>query len=181
MEKFYEHLYKEKETIDINNTNYAQIEKNLTQINLNDRSMLEKDISIEDLRYIVFKSKNNKSPGPDGYSNEFYKTFWEQIKILLLRLMNFYRDNGHLNKSQLSGVITCIPKGGKVCNDLKNWRHITWLSSIYKFYSGILAERIKSILPKIIHQDQKVFINGRFIGENTCLIYDIIQECEIKN
>ena len=79
--------------------------------------------------------------------------------------MNFYRENGYLNKSQLSGIITCIPKGGKVRNDLKNLRPITLLNSIYKFYSGILAERIKLILPKIIHQDQKGFINGRFKGK----------------
>ena len=181
MGKFYEHLYTKKETTDINTTNYAHIEKKLTKINKDERVSLEKDISLEDLKYIVFKSKNNKSPGPDGYSNEFYKTFWDQIKILLLKLMNYYRKNGFLNKSQLSGVITCIPKGGKLRNDLKNWRPITLLNSIYKFYSGILAERIKILLPKIIHQDQKGFINGRFIGENTRLIYDIINECEIQN
>ena len=49
-------------------------------------------------------------------------------------------------------------------NDLKDWRPITLLNFIYKFFSGILAEGIKLILPKLIHQDQKGFINGRFIG-----------------
>ena len=164
MKKFYENLYREKETADINNTNYAQIAKNYTQLTEEYKMNLERDISLEDLKHIVFKSKSNKSPGPDGYSNEFYKIFWEQIKILLLKLMNFYRENGRLNKLHLSGVITCIPKGGKVRNDLKNWKPITLLNFIYKFFSGILAERIKLVLPKLIHQDQKGFINGRFIG-----------------
>ena len=95
--------------------------------------------------------------------------------------MNFYEINENLNKSQLSGIITCIPKGGKLRIDLKNWRPITLLNSIYKFYSGILAERFKLILPKLIHADQKGFVNGRFIGENLRLIYDIINECEIQN
>ena len=66
-------------------------------------------------------------------------------------------------------------------NDLKNWRPITLLNSIYKFYSDILAERIKLILPKLIHPDQKGFVNGRFIGENSRLTYDIINDCEIQN
>ena len=139
------------------------------------------EISIEYLKYIVYKSKNKKSAGPDSFSNEFSKIFWNQIQVLLLQIMNHYRNKGELNKRQISGIITCIPKGGRMRNDLKNWRPITLLNSIYKFHSGILAERIKQLLPKLIHVDQKGFINGRFIGENTRLTYDIIKECESHN
>ena len=128
---------------------------------------IERAISLEDLKNIVYKSKHNKSPDPDGFSNEFYKIFWLQINRLLLKLMNFYRERVFLNKAKSSGIKTCIPKGGKLRNELKNWRPITLLNSIYKFYSGILAERIKNCLSKIINVDQKGFINGRFIGENT--------------
>ena len=35
-------------------------------------------------------------------------------------------------------------------------------------------------MPKIIHTDQKGSIKGRFIGENTRLTYDIIEECNKK-
>ena len=52
---------------------------------------------------------------------------------------------------------------------------------MYKFFSGILAGRIKSVLGKIIHDDQKGFISGKFIGENTRLTFDIIMECERLN
>ena len=175
MKTFYETLYKKKDTENIEYNN------RLPKLNEEDKVNVEKEITMEDLKHVVYKSKNNKSPGPDGFSNEFYKFFWPQIQILLLQLMNYYRDKGELNKQQIGGVITCIPKGGKIRNDLKNWRPITLLNSIYKFFSGILAERIKKLLPKLIHLDQKGFINGRFIGENTRLIYDIINECETKN
>ena len=141
---------------------------------------LDSDISMEELGNIVKKAKNNKSPGPDGFTNEFYKIFWPNIKNLLLKLLNIYKHKGQINPAQLEGIITCIPKGGKLRNNLKNWRPITLLNSIYKFYSGILAERIKTILPNIIHSDQKGFIKGRFIGENTRLIYDIIEACNRK-
>ena len=39
-------------------------------------------------------------------------------------------------------------------------------------------ERIEILLPKLIHLDQKGFINGRFIGQNTQLIFDVINECK---
>jgi hypothetical protein len=41
-----------------------------------------------------------------------------------------------------------------------------------------IANRIKAFLPKIISRDQNGFIKGRFIGENTRVIYDIIEYAE---
>ena len=73
---------------------------------------------------------------------EFYKIIWHNLKIILLKLLNYYKENNALNPYQLEGTITCIPKGGKLRNNFKNWRPITLLYSIYKFYSSILADRI---------------------------------------
>ena len=180
MRKFYEKLFSEKKCIDIDETSLKTIKKRLPKLNEQNREMVEKEITLEELSNIVKKSKNNKSPGPDGYSNEFYKVFWPTIKILLMKLLNSYRNKNIVNPAQLEGIITCIPKGGKVRNILKNWRPITLLNSVYNFFSGIIANRIKNILPTIIHTDQKGFVNGRFIGENSRLLYDIIDECNKK-
>ena len=181
MRKFYNNLYKYKEHLEIENTELNQVRNSLPKLNNIERENLEKDITMEELGFIVRKSKNNKSPGPSGFSNEFYKIFWPNIKILLLNLLNNYRAKGKVNTSQLSGIITCIPKGGKMRNSLNNWQPITLLNSIYKFYSSIIAERIKILLPRLINPDQKGFINNRFIGENTRLTYDIINESIQKN
>ena len=50
------------------------------------------------------------------------------------------------------------------------------LNASYKFASSCIAERLKCYLNKLIHDDQKGFISGRFIGENTRLIYDLMYE-----
>ena len=60
---------------------------------------MEKEISEDELKTIVYKSKNNKSPGPDGFSNEFYKIFWTQIKILLLKLIKFLSSKRRIEQS----------------------------------------------------------------------------------
>ena len=59
---------------------------------------------------------------------------------------------------------------------LKNWRPISLLNVIYKLASSVIATRLKSVLHKVIHDDQKGFISGRCIGENIRLIYDILFE-----
>ena len=50
-----------------------------------------------------------------------------------------------------------------------------------KIASGCIAERIKNVLSKLISVDQTGFINGRYIGENTRLIYDIMNYAEEEN
>lgn len=57
---------------------------------------------------------------------------------------------------------------------MKNWRPITLLNVIYKIASDCIAERLKTVLSKLISSDQTGFISGRYIGENTRLIYDIM-------
>ena len=55
------------------------------------------------------------------------------------------------------------------------------LNVSYKIASGCIANRIKRVLPNIIHSDQTGFINDRCISENTRLLYDIIHYTEKIN
>ena len=52
---------------------------------------------------------------------------------------------------------------------------------IYKLASSVIANRLKTVLNRIINEDQKGFISGRFIGENIRLIYDILFETKEQN
>ena len=44
-----------------------------------------------------------------------------------------------------------------------------------------IAEQIKSILPKIIGEEQKGFLTGRYIGENIRMLYDVLSYTEKNN
>ena len=74
-----------------------------------------------------------------------------------------------------------IPKENKCKKFLKNWRPITLLNAIYKIASGSIANRIKQVLNKLISADRTGFIEGRFVGENTCLVYDMLHYTEEQN
>ena len=122
---------------------------------------------------------NNKSPGSDGFTTEFYKVFWNKIGHFVVRSLNFGYNMEELSITQRQGIITCIPKEGKSKFYLKNWRPITLLLNVaYKIGSGCIAQRIKNVLDNIISSEQTGFIPGRYIGENTRLIYDIMQYTE---
>lgn len=79
---------------------------------------------------------------------------------------------------QKEGLITCLPKPGKDRNFIKNWRPITLLNTDYKILSSTIANRFKEVLPSIISETQKGFLKGRFIGENSRQIFDVLTEAE---
>ena len=47
--------------------------------------------------------------------------------------------------------------------------------------SACIANRLKTVLPDIISEEQKDFMKGRFIGESTRLLYDIIYQSKSHN
>ena len=86
-----------------------------------------------------------------------------------------------LSFTQREGIITCIPKENKPRHYITNYRPVSLLNCIYIIALGIVANRIKGTLQKLVHTDQTGFIAGRYIGENTRLVYDIMHYTETKN
>ena len=126
--------------------------------------------------------KNEKSPGLDGFTVDFFKFFWIDIGVFVLRSINYGYRTGSLSVTQKHGIITCLPKPNKCRYNLKkNWRPIFLLNVVYKMASAVIANRLKSTLDKLIHENQKGFISGRFIGENMRLIYDVLFETKNRN
>ena len=57
--------------------------------------------------------KIEKSPGLDGFTVEFFKFFWTDLKFLILRSINYEYNIGSLSVTQKQRVITCLPKPNK--------------------------------------------------------------------
>ena len=150
-------------------------------LNDTDRNHTEGLISIEEAAKALRKMKNGKSPGLDGYTTEFFKFFWKDLGAFLVRSINYAFEKGEMSITQRRGVITCIPKENKPKRFVKNWRPITLLNTTYKIATSCIAERIKGILPKIIGEEQKGFLAGRYIGENIRTLYDVLAYTESHN
>lgn len=180
IKNFYLDLYskKEVESLDLENVldNF-----DIPKLTNNESSKLEGKISLSEALAVLKNMKNNKSPGTDGFTAEFFKFFWSDLGIFIVRSINDAYEKGELSVTQKQGIITCIPKGDKPRQFMQNWRPISLLNVIYKIASGCIASRIKNILPSIISEDQTGFLSGRYIGENIRIVYDIMQYTESKN
>ena len=177
MENFYKRLYSDNGNVD-GETDNKLTDKlkdyNVPKLSEDEKESLEGHIDYREASTVLRNMANNKSPGSDGFTAEFFKVFWKKIGYFVVRSLNYGFDQRELSPTQKQGIITSIPKEGKSKFSLSNWRPISLLNVTYKIGSGCLARRIKTVLNKIISNDQTGFIPGRYIGENSRLIYDLM-------
>ena len=66
------------------------------------------DISIDELKNSLFNMPNNKSPGNDGLTVEFYREFWDLIKNILFDSVKYSALVGKLSTSQRQAIIKLL-------------------------------------------------------------------------
>ena len=154
IEKFYEDLYSSKTTVSQEAFEEFIKDTEIPKLNNEDQNQMEGPLTLEECKKVLETFKDNKSPGEDGLTAEFYKHFFDLIGIDLIESLNQAFKDGELSISQRRGVITLIPKEDSNLLDLQNWRPITLLNIDYKITSKTLAKRIESVIPKLVHTDQ---------------------------
>lgn len=168
---FFQNLYKPRVQDAAMPDPYSHVEtKTIDEL---EKGMLESQLCVQELEKAIKSMKNNKAPGSDGLSVEFYKA-WPKISGLLIEYFNTSFKEGSLSAEQHSGVISLIPKKGKDKRVLGNWRPITLLNVDYKILAKAISTRLTTIIPNIVHNNQTGFVPGRFIGCNIRNLSDAI-------
>ena len=182
IKNFYEDLYNNHDN-DLTNELNDFLDPSIPHPKLSESQVanLEQDITLEELASVLKKSRNNSTPGSSGFSYGFYKFFWLQLGPFILKAAHYSFNIGKLPSSQTVGIISLIPKGEKPKEFLDSWRPITLQNSIYKLISGVIAQRINTVLPTIIHTDQCGFVPGRYIGDCIRTTYDVIEYAKCNN
>ena len=85
---------------------------NLLRTNHKELENLNRLINSEDIEVIIKNIPKSKSPGPDGYTSEFYKTFKEDLSFLN-KLFHKFKEEAILPNTFYEANITLMPKPGK--------------------------------------------------------------------
>ena len=72
----------------------------------------DQEITVTEIEKAVKSFEDNKSPGNDGLSVEFYKTFNEILKPHLHKLYIEISQRGEMPRSMRQAVISCLYKKG---------------------------------------------------------------------
>ena len=109
--------------------------------------MHEKICSAE-LDEVILSCNNNKSPGLDGLTYEFYKKTWVIIKDVFMDVLQCQIDRLRLIDSDRMGATRLLPKVVGVPK-VEELRPITLLNCDYRIFSKLMVLRLKPILPHI--------------------------------
>ena len=142
---------------------------------------LDKELSFEELSIAIQNMKKGKTPGSNGFSSDFFRVFWNILGIFLHRAFKTCCSKGESLATHRESLITLIPKSGQADNSIKGWRPISLLNVDFKIISTAIANRFKKVISRIISPTQTAYIKGRFIGENSRLVYDVISNINKTN
>ena len=101
---------------------------NLPILNQEEIENMNRPIRSTEIETMIKNLSTNKSPGPDGFTGEFYQTFREELTPILLNLFQNIAEGGTLPNSFYEATITLISKPDKDVPKKENYRPISLIN-----------------------------------------------------
>ena len=86
---------------------------NLLRLSQEETQIMNNTITSTEVEAVIKNLPGNKSPGPDGFTGEFYQTFIEELMHILLKLFQKIAEERTLPNSFYEVTITLLPKPDK--------------------------------------------------------------------
>ncbi|PKU85570.1 integrator complex subunit 11 [Dendrobium catenatum] len=136
-------------------------------------------VTAEETKSIIFKAPSTSAPRPNGYTFDFYKASWNiNGKQLCDDVLSFF-STSFMPMQAKATVITLIPKKPHAAC-ISDYRPIPLCNTFYKIVTKIIADRMKDIMPFIIHPSQTGFIKDKSIFKNSILAMEILGDFNLK-
>ena len=123
---------------------------------------LEVMFSEEEIFAALSSCYGDKAPGPYGFTMAFWLFCWDVVKSDILGLFREFYLHGTFSRSLNSTFLVLIPKK-EGAEDLKDFRPISLVGSVYKLLAKVLANRLKLVMGEVIFDSQQAFVQGRQI------------------
>lgn len=121
------------------------------------RTMLDWEITTEDVQKAIRKAKNWKAPGPDMLQNFWLKRFTSTHSHFAACYMDILRQPQNMPDFMAKGITYLLPKSEQNTQDPAKYRPITCLPTIYKLLTAIISDKIYQHLQKnnLLDEEQK--------------------------
>uniref|UniRef100_A0A2N9GQ21 Reverse transcriptase domain-containing protein n=1 Tax=Fagus sylvatica TaxID=28930 RepID=A0A2N9GQ21_FAGSY len=125
-----------------------------------DRALLDSRFEREEIIQVVKDLQGDKSPGPDGFNMAFFQKCWSVVESDVLGFFEEVYEHGTFVHSLNATFVALIPKTRNASN-IKDFRPISLIGSVYKILAKVLANRLKRVLDGLVSESQNAFVGGR--------------------
>ncbi len=142
-----------------------------------DTSILNNDITIEEVNIAVKGLRRNKAIGLDFIENDHLMDAITILAPLFTQYFNLVFSTGFLPETWLTGTINPIYKGKGSRLDPNSYRPITILSCFGKLFTRILNNRLSKFIDAygILHPNQAGFRKGFCTSDNIFVMQCLMQ------
>ena len=120
LKKIYENLFQKSIAKSVSDIKMFLSDIHLPTISDDNYNICEAEITEDNLLAALKSIPNNKTPGNDGLSKEFYGTFWEDITDVFINSLKQAKIEGSLSISQRQAVIKLLEKKDRDKRYIKN-------------------------------------------------------------
>jgi hypothetical protein len=136
--------------------------------------------SAEEIKAAVFALNKDSAPGPDGFGAFFFQHYWEIVhKDVINPVLEFF-TSGWILPGYNSNIIALLPKIPDA-HSIDQYRPIAMANFKFKIISKIIADRLASIMPSLVSEEQKGFIHERNIKDCLCTASEAINLLQNKS
>nr|GEY36831.1 RNA-directed DNA polymerase, eukaryota [Tanacetum cinerariifolium] len=133
---------------------------------------LDKNITMDEIRTVVWDCGENKSPGPDGYTFEFFRRYWNLIGLDFSSAVECLFENSSFPRGCNSSFIALIPK--VVDAKFVTYFHpISLIVSVYKVVTKILANLLAMVISDLVSNTQSAFVANRQILDGPFILNEM--------
>jgi hypothetical protein len=99
---------------------------------------LYKPVTLTEIKDILSQFKKERSPGPDGWTSEFFIYYFDLVGVDLLQLVEDSRLKGKISRSLNATFLVLIPKKD-IPLTFSDFRPISLCNLIYKLISKVIS------------------------------------------
>eukprot|EP00253_Pinus_taeda_P020940 PITA_20940 len=144
-----------------------------------DYEELQKEVTMVELEATLKWFKKDKSPGPNGWTIEFYLAFFDILGNDLLKIVEDSKRRGRISFAIKSTFIALIPKTN-ASSTFDDFRPISLCNCLYKIIAKTIANRLKPILSQHISSEQFAFLHHRQIHEAIATAQELMHTLQVK-